>query len=62
MQDLSSLDMVPQEKFGIKPVFSTKPLKSIFTGIVPKNLRFEITQSLFLSNMGFAVKKKSVTH
>jgi len=48
--------MSPREMVGIKPVFSTIPLKSLWTGIVPKTLRFELTKSLALSYMGFAVK------
>ena len=48
--------MSPKDMIGIKPVFSTIPLKNLFTGIVPKSLRFEFTQSLLLSYMGFAVK------
>jgi 2-polyprenyl-6-hydroxyphenyl methylase/3-demethylubiquinone-9 3-methyltransferase len=51
--------MTPQEMVGIKPVFSTIPLKNIFTGIVPKGLKFELTQSLMLSYMGYAQKKPS---
>ena len=44
------------EMVGIKPIFSTIPLKSFFTGIVPKSLRFELTKSLMLSYMGIAKK------
>jgi 2-polyprenyl-6-hydroxyphenyl methylase/3-demethylubiquinone-9 3-methyltransferase len=47
------------EMVGIKPIFSTIPLRSFFTGIVPKSLRFELTKSLMLSYMGIA-KKTSV--
>lgn len=45
------------EMVGIKPVLSTIPLKNLWTGIVPKTLRFELTKSLALSYMGFAVKE-----
>lgn len=41
---------------GIKPVFSSIPLKNIFTGVVPEGLRFELTESLRLSYMGCAEK------
>lgn len=44
------------EMVGIKPIFTTIPLKSFFTGIVPKSLRFELTKSLMLSYMGIAKK------
>jgi 2-polyprenyl-6-hydroxyphenyl methylase/3-demethylubiquinone-9 3-methyltransferase len=49
--------MISKDMIGIKPVFSTIPLKNIFTGIVPKGLKFEFTKSLMLSYMGYAVKK-----
>lgn len=49
--------LVPKEMVGIKPVFSTIPLKNLFTGIVPKGLKFELTKSLMLSYMGFSIKK-----
>lgn len=47
------------EIVGIRPVFSTISLASIFSGIVPKSLRFKIIKSLKLSYMGFAQKLKS---
>jgi len=50
--------MISKDMIGIKPIFSTIPLKNIFTGIVPKSLKFELTQSLLLSYMGYAVKKR----
>jgi|GEM_PF-6839482 len=46
------------EMTGIKPVFSSLPIKNIFTGIVPKELRFELTRSLKLSYMGYAQKSQ----
>ena len=49
--------MVSKDMIGIKPIFSTIPLKNIFTGIVPPGLKFEFTKSLLLSYMGYAVKK-----
>jgi len=45
------------EMTGIKPVFSSIPLKNIFSGVVPKELCFELTPSLKLSYMGYAEKK-----
>ena len=50
--------MEAREMVGIKPVFSSIPIKNIFTGIVPKSLKFELTKSLLLSYMGYAVKRK----
>lgn len=50
--------MQPDEMIGIKPVFSTIPLRNIFSGIVPKTLRFELTQNLMLSYMGYAIKNE----
>ena len=49
-------NMSPQEMTGIKPVFSTIPIRNIFSGIVPRSLKFELTKSLLLSYMGYAVK------
>jgi 2-polyprenyl-6-hydroxyphenyl methylase/3-demethylubiquinone-9 3-methyltransferase len=49
--------MDSKEMIGIKPVFSTVPLKNLFSGIVPESLKFEFTQSLLLSYMGYAIKK-----
>ncbi len=49
--------MTTKEMIGIKPVFSTIPFKNLFTGVVPKTLKFEFTKSLLLSYMGFAVKR-----
>lgn len=47
-----------KEMVGIKPVFTTIPIRCLFTGIVPKGLRFELTNSLLLSYIGYAVKAK----
>ncbi len=44
------------EMVGIKPVLSSIPSSSLFSGIVPKTLRFELTKSLLLSYIGVAVK------
>ena len=49
--------MTPIEMVGIKPIFSTIPLRNVFSGIVPKSLRFELTKSLMLSYMGIAKKE-----
>lgn len=42
---------------GLRPVISSLTLKSLFTGIVPKTMRFTTTPSLLLSYMGCARKK-----
>lgn len=55
----SRSQMQVQEMVGIKPVFSTIPLRNLFTGIVPKTLKFELVSSLLLSYMGYAVKATS---
>jgi len=44
------------EVVGIRPVWSSIPIKNFFTGIVPKTLRFKITNSLMLSYLGIARK------
>lgn len=41
---------------GIKPVFSSITLKSLFSGIVPRSFKFELTKSQLLSYMGLAQK------
>jgi 2-polyprenyl-6-hydroxyphenyl methylase/3-demethylubiquinone-9 3-methyltransferase len=46
-----------KEITGLKPVFSSIPLKSIFTGVVPESLRFELQKSLMLSYLGYSIKK-----
>jgi 2-polyprenyl-6-hydroxyphenyl methylase/3-demethylubiquinone-9 3-methyltransferase len=51
-----SAHLQPQEMIGIKPKFSTIPLKNVWTGIVPVGLKFELTRSLLLSYMGYAIK------
>ncbi len=43
---------------GIKPVLSTITIKSIFTGVVPKELRFELTKSMMISYIGAAEKEQ----
>ncbi len=44
------------EMSGIRPVFTSIPLKNIFSGIVPESLRFKLTSSLMLSYIGCAAK------
>ncbi len=46
-----------EDMIGIKPVFSSIPMSSLFSGIVPKTLKFKLTKSLLLSYMGIAIKK-----
>lgn len=48
-----------QEVVGLRPRFSTIPLKSYFTGVVPPSLEFQLTKSTLLSYMGCA--KKTLT-
>ncbi|MBC7370439.1 MAG: 3-demethylubiquinone-9 3-O-methyltransferase [Bdellovibrionaceae bacterium] len=45
-----------QEMSGIKPVFRSIPVSKIFSGVVPESLRFEMTPSLKLSYIGYAIK------
>ncbi len=51
-----SSNLLVKQMIGIKPVFSTIPIRNIFSGTVPSTLRFEFTKSLLLSYMGFAQK------
>jgi len=53
------VDLIVQEMIGIKPLFSTIPLKNFFTGIVPSSLKFKLTKTLLLSYMGIAQKGNS---
>ncbi len=48
--------LLPENMVGIKPVFSSIPIQNIFSGLVPKSLRFKLTKSLALSYLGSAVK------
>ena len=45
-----------KEIIGLRPKFSTIPLKSYFSGVVPKSLEFTLTSSVLLSYMGVASK------
>jgi 2-polyprenyl-6-hydroxyphenyl methylase / 3-demethylubiquinone-9 3-methyltransferase len=47
---------------GLRPNFSTIPLKSLFTGIVPECLEFQYTSSLKLSYLGVARKSQQLWH
>lgn len=49
-------NMQSQEMIGIKPVFSTIPIKNFFTGVVTPNMKFELTSNTMLSYMGYAKK------
>lgn len=49
--------MTVEKEVGLRPMLSTITLRSLFTGIVPKGLRFTTTASLLLSFMGQAKKK-----
>jgi len=53
-----SSGMTVIEMTGIRPRFSTITLKSLFTGVVPKNFSFQLTSSLKLSYMGYAKKNE----
>jgi hypothetical protein len=41
---------------GVRPVFSTVGLKTVFTGIVSPRMRFKLTPSTKVSYMGVARK------
>lgn len=45
-----------QATVGLRPKFSTIPLKSYFSGVVPSGMEFTLTDSLMLSYMGMAIK------
>lgn len=49
--------MLALEFVGIKPVISSIPISQVFSGRVPKQMRFELTGNLLLSYMGVAHKK-----
>jgi 2-polyprenyl-6-hydroxyphenyl methylase/3-demethylubiquinone-9 3-methyltransferase len=55
-QSCQKSGMGPVEMTGIRPVFSSIPLRSLFSGVVPKSFRFQLTRSLLLSYMGYARK------
>jgi 2-polyprenyl-6-hydroxyphenyl methylase/3-demethylubiquinone-9 3-methyltransferase len=49
--------LVVTNLIGLRPVITSIGFRNIFTGIVPKTLRFTTTKSLLLSYMGSARKK-----
>lgn len=49
-----------QEITGIRPRFSTIPLKSYFERVVPEQLEFQLTRSRLLAYMGCAQKERDV--
>ena len=49
--------MMTKEFVGVRPLFSTITLRSLFTGIVPVGFAFKLTKSLHLSYLGYAVKQ-----
>ncbi len=49
--------LVVRDMTGIRPVFSSIPFKSLFSGVVPKTLRFKLTGPLLLSYLGYARKE-----
>ena len=50
-------DLIVEKMIGIKPVLTTIGFANLFSGVVPKTLRFELTPSLLISYMGISVKK-----
>ncbi len=52
----SQAGMKTIEMTGIRPVFGSIPLKSVFSGVVPRSFKFQLTRSLLLSYMGYARK------
>lgn len=48
--------LVPEEFTGLRPVLSSIPLKSLWSGEVSPRMRFELTDSLLLSYLGYARK------
>ncbi|MBC7742593.1 MAG: 3-demethylubiquinone-9 3-O-methyltransferase [Bdellovibrionaceae bacterium] len=52
--------LLVKDMVGIQPVFSSIPLKSIFSGVVPESLRFKLVKSLLLSYMGSAIKESNL--
>lgn len=53
--------METKEWIGIRPVFSSIPISSIFSGRVPKQMRFVLMRNLWLSYMGMA-RKEALLH
>jgi 2-polyprenyl-6-hydroxyphenyl methylase/3-demethylubiquinone-9 3-methyltransferase len=49
--------LLVEEMTGLRPKFSTIPLRNYFTGIVPKEMEFQLTPSLLLSYLGVGRKR-----
>lgn len=50
----SEVGLNVEEMIGMKPKFSSIPFKNYFSGVVPEEMEFELTDSLKLSYMGMA--------
>ncbi len=50
------------EMTGIRPVLGTIKFGSLFSGVVPEGLRFQLTNSLMLSYLGVGKKNDSPIH
>ncbi len=55
----TSAEMQVQKMIGIRPVFSSTPLRSYFTGIFSDKMRFKTIKSLIFSYMGSARKNSN---
>lgn len=51
-----SAEMRVLQMTGLRPVFSTISLKSLFTGVIPERMRFTLTGSKMISYLGLAMK------
>ncbi|MGZ3695956.1 MAG: bifunctional 2-polyprenyl-6-hydroxyphenol methylase/3-demethylubiquinol 3-O-methyltransferase UbiG [Bdellovibrionota bacterium] len=47
-----------QEIVGLRPKFSSIPLKCYWSGFVPPSVEFQLTKSTLLSYMGYATKRE----
>lgn len=56
VQFCENVGLKNQELIGLRPKFSTIPLQSVLSGIVPQGLQFTTTKNLWLSYMGVAKK------
>lgn len=52
----SQAGITVRETIGLRPKVSTIPIKSIFSGVVPESLEFELVRSTLLSYMGYGRK------
>ncbi len=48
--------MQVEEMKGLRPVWSSIPIRNLLSGVVPKSMRFKITNSLLMSYLGVARK------